>query len=276
MDNKLATLERDNAFLTEHVIRLSKELSRYQNSNTSEESVRALLDEGLELPPDVSTVSPIFASYDMRIEELGNLIEQQGSYLDTLTERSQELLSENEALRKRAARDIEKLSRQRSSDRIQDSLVKTNSGDALTAVDKNSKQWNDLTEENDLLCEQAELLAKELERANQTISSRDKNIEQLNKQVKTKLDLIEKFECRVNQLTRDQNTYNKELNLKDEVAKRHSVKIKELEDHVVRATTEKSELISKFEDVTAEKQEYELEAEELSRKVSCIGIFNKI
>jgi len=75
-------LKRENEFLKDNVMRLSKELLIQQNSEVgSSPKIESKFDT-LELPEwmlDSSVMSPIFTSYDSRIQELASFVEQQGA-----------------------------------------------------------------------------------------------------------------------------------------------------------------------------------------------------
>jgi len=77
-------LKKENEFLKDHVMRLSKELRIQQNQQHSEAGspkIESKFDI-LELPQwmlDSSVMSPIFTSYDSRVRELASFVEQQGA-----------------------------------------------------------------------------------------------------------------------------------------------------------------------------------------------------
>ena len=138
-------------------------------------------DTGIEIPTSISdckVITPLLTSYDQRIEELSTFIERQGSVLDTLTQRSNDLLDENKNLRNRIIGDLPR----KTNDSVQECNVDS----------KKETNMLQLLSDKHLLEEQAELLAKELHASNETIASRDASISVLTEQVKNKLALIQK------------------------------------------------------------------------------------
>ena len=74
-------LKKENEFLKDYVMRLSKELLIQQNSEAGSPKIESKFDS-LELPQwmlDSSVMSPIFTSYDSRVQELASFVEQQGA-----------------------------------------------------------------------------------------------------------------------------------------------------------------------------------------------------
>lgn len=103
-ETEISSLEKENSLLKEQVIRLNNELSNYQKTagikSSSDKSQRNCIDIPDSIA-DCEAITPLFVAYDHRIDELSNFIEKQGSVLDILTQRSNDLLSENENLRNR-------------------------------------------------------------------------------------------------------------------------------------------------------------------------------
>ena len=125
-DRKIRKLERDNSFLREHATRLARELSVNQKCSGIDATKINENEHHIDFPPSMLSeeiISPLFLAYDFRIEELGSALEEQGTYLDSLTERCNLLLKENDQMRKAKALDIGKLPQMSSKPNIASSFV---------------------------------------------------------------------------------------------------------------------------------------------------------
>jgi chromosome segregation ATPase len=165
-ENDPNPLIRENKFLKDYVIRLSKELKRAQNSeNRTNRSDSVTLSSNVF---DDNMCIPLFAEYDARIEELCTFLEQQGSALDKLSALVNSLSEENLQLRKSCS-------------------------DSSKLFEKQTKESDIKHQDTEILEQQAELLALELEQANKTISDRDKSISEFSNEIADKLDCIQKL-----------------------------------------------------------------------------------
>jgi len=84
-DDNSQQYKRENAFLQDCVIRLTKELLELQKQSPPGEN-RKMIHSTIEIPPcmlDSAVMSPLFIAYDLRIEELSSFIEHQGTYYRT-------------------------------------------------------------------------------------------------------------------------------------------------------------------------------------------------
>lgn len=256
-NNRMGESEKDNRFLREHVTRLTKELSACQKICGT--NVRNVDDHGIEFPRwmlSVDSISPLFLAYDLRIEELGLFMEEQGAHLDTLTQRCDILLKENESMRKKTAISIGKVQ----APKISSEMIMTDSIDGI-----NTKKL--LVDENELLMQQSELLVKELDISNMAVSVRDKTITVLNKEIAHKLDLVKKYENKIRQLETEKSTCENELLTHIQHANKFKVEVGKLNSHVGKNEANRCDLMSQLKSIKAEKIEYENEAQELSNKV---------
>lgn len=108
------------------------------------------------------------------LEEIGNLLQEQGRCLDELTTRSNNLASENILLRERISSSIDNKSSRRR--------------EPLSSIINNKKRMNDeafqkIKDENDMLLQQADMLAKELNDAHSSIAERDSSIASLSNEL---------------------------------------------------------------------------------------------
>lgn len=241
------------SFLKDQVTRLNKELSSYQiNSNVNPPE-----NHGIELPEYITNVkqlSPLLLAYDCRIEELSAFVERQGSVLDALTQRSNDLLSENENLRSRLIPSICS-----KTDRVLDTVVHH----------KDSKsELKQLRSDKHLLEEQAELLVKELKESNQTIGSRDKSISSLSSEVSDKLKVIKRLTENITQSRKQNMDIEEELLAQAESLGRERSQRKTLEEKIKRLQNERDEMNSKVQGVAMDKQYLDKENKTLTEKVN--------
>jgi chromosome segregation ATPase len=251
-------LEKENVLLRDQVIRLNKELYRYQkNAGTTSSTSSDRHQDDNEVMKSLSeseVTSPLFTAYDQRIEELSTFIERQGSVLDLLTERSNDLLSENEHLRHRIIQGLPK----HKSDGIQESSTDI----------KKDAGINQLLSDKQLLEEQAELLVKEVQSANQTITSRDENIASLTEQVGNKLKEMQRLQKSMLQLAKHKADCEKELVTHIGHLAIQSDEIKDLKCCVDKLKKELSEQSSKAEGSDMDQQYLKGENETLTTKVN--------
>ena len=110
------------------------------------------------------------------LEEIGQLLQEQGRYLDELTTRSNNLASENILLRERISSGIDNVSSKSSRRR-----------EPLSSIINTKKRMGDefqkIKDENDMLLQQADMLAKELNDAHSSIAERDSSIASLSNEL---------------------------------------------------------------------------------------------
>lgn len=132
-------------------------------------------------PPPPSPSSDV---NETRIEELGELMEIQGHYLDELSNQSRRLSSENAMLREKLSQGIENLATKpkRSNSPTKSvlrSIVLNHQKKNLppaTLKEEHEKVVQTFRDENELLLQQSDLLAKELASANDQIAVMDESI----------------------------------------------------------------------------------------------------
>ena len=252
---QLSSVETDHttveeiALLKDQVIRLNKELSLYQKkagislplSNDS---------HGIEIPKsilDSKIIPPLLTAYDHRIEELSAFIERQGAVLDVLTQRSNDLLSENESLRQRIIQGLPKK--------------------ACKSIEQNDSTENQetrikhLLSDKQLLEDQAELLVKEVLSANQGILSRDTNISSY-------LKLIEGSNEKIQRLSQEKRECEKELHSCSRKLAIQTNEIKNLKRDNDSLKKDQIEISSKAEGADMDKHYFKVENGNLTAKVS--------
>ena len=145
----------------------------------------------LHLPPNdaANDDDDVVAGYERQIQDLGQLLSEQGRALDEHNNRSRRLSDENSILRDRLASTAAK-PLQSSPPPLRTTPLKNiiNSRSA-SKDDANMKQLiQRKKEETDLLIQQSELLANELADANKCLAERDETIGNLGKDLSTCLD----------------------------------------------------------------------------------------
>lgn len=179
-------LRRENDFLKDYVIRLSKELQRKSQNHSSNYKH---LDPAISLSSDVvdgQVCIPLFHAYDSRIEELCIFLDQQGSALDNLTSLVKNLSEENQQLR-------------------------TSCSDSTKIIEKSASDKEKIGGDIEILEQQAELLAVELKQANQTVSMRDKCIAELSNEISSKLECIRGLTKRNKELSNEKSEVEQKL-----------------------------------------------------------------
>ena len=169
----------------------------------------------IDLPPNShggihgsDAVSPYATTIDMyedRIDELGQMMAEQGRCLDELTARSRRLSSENNILRERLVSSSSSTSNAvaaKQSPRggslslpasmsplkhiIRNSSSQRSSADE--AITTNKRVVQKLNDDNLLLIQQAELLANELTEANRQLAERDESLASLGTKLSSSLE----------------------------------------------------------------------------------------
>ena len=218
-------------FLEDQTRRLSNELLMYQKATGMGISFNDM-EKHVDLPiwmENEQVMSPLLLAYDSRIQDLGTYMEQQGAYLDAVTERSSQVLKENEELRTRLMSKIE-------------NTVAPSDASRENAKDPSSTKYRALLEENELLRKQADLLTKELHQASKTIATRDKGIEELNDQIRCKFEAISKLGKAVNTSSKRQSFCESALSEKLQEIVRLKLSISRQSSNIETLKREKSEM----------------------------------
>lgn len=259
-DNDI-TLRKENDFLKNQVERLNKELAGFQKNDGKNLSCD---NNDIELPEwitDSQLVAPLFRAYDNRIKELSTCIEQQGSILDVLTLRSNDLLSENEKLRNKIIQDLPM--------RVNNlSTANNNKNDYVCDQAPNKGNYKQLLQDKQLLEEQANLLIRELQDTNRSILARDDNISTLTTKLADKTKTIQTLNVTVSRLTRAKYKCEEELVTRIKDIATQSNEVQNLKICIDSMKKERYEISLKVEGTNEDKQYLEVENDTLTAKVS--------
>jgi len=134
-------------------------------------------------------------SYEDRIDELGQLMAKQGRCLDELTNRSRVLSNENHMLRERLSAGViatKPAATEPTRSPLKSIINSTQKSNTDESAAKEAAKR--LKAENALLCEQADLLAKELTSTHQLVTERDESISSLGKELSLCLEMARSCE----------------------------------------------------------------------------------
>ncbi|KAL7531451.1 hypothetical protein ACHAWF_003774 [Thalassiosira exigua] len=221
----------------------------------------ARLDPGPDLGPDCETgvdndakpkapAPETIDVYEDRIDELGQLMTEQGRCLDELTVRSRRLSTENSMLRDTVMR--ERLSKPAPAPAP--SSPKRSPLRNIVNTSHESIEIMNLKEENALLSQQAVLLANELADANKLIDERDASITSLGKELSSCTE-------KARSLMMEKKTWKSDMN-------RNAKQIENLEDKAAKASSLQSETSLKAEQYLSERKELEIEVIDLGSQMS--------
>ena len=219
--------------------------SRKSKSNATQESTR---ENELEFGS---------AHASNTLEDIGALMIQQGEFLDELTNRTNSLAAENVVLRERLSSGINS-----SSSKSRASL--RNSLSTITHKNKmkGEETLQKLRNENEMLLEQADLLAKQCEDANNSIADRDSSITSLSQELskfmeKARRLTIEERERKAEMLDRAAEIDSLKLCQRQSSSQRSelSAMVEQLQSEVEHYRAEADMLVSSFSRSAAEKEE---------------------
>mmetsp|Transcript_21452 Transcript_21452/g.44857 ORF Transcript_21452/g.44857 Transcript_21452/m.44857 type:complete len:389 (-) Transcript_21452:3231-4397(-) len=218
--------------------------------------------------------------YEDRIEELGSLLQEQGRYIDELTNRSRIMSTENTVLRERMSENI--VSNKPAASSPKRSPLKNIPRANRSNKDEQAKRAQAFEEENALLIQQADLLADELTGANKLIANRDASIISLSKELsscleKTRLMIIEKKTWKTDMFQKTKEIETLEANAKRSITLRSEISQKAelylaerkgLEVEVIDLGSQMSHLASKVEDLHNQLASKRGEIEKISERSS--------
>ena len=246
-------------FLKKQTRRLSNELVHYQKSTGMGISLSDM-EKHIDLPAwmdDEQVMSPLLLAYDSRIHDLGTYMEQQGEYLDAVTERSARILKENEDLRNKFLSKIEKSA-------IESDLPTSR----IDQKETRPEECNSVVKEKELLRQQSELLAKELHEANKIIASRDKDAVELNKQIQNKFHSICDLGKAIQSTSKNKSLCEKELSCKIQEIVKLKEEISTLSSTADNLRKDWSDMKAENEVASCERSGLRRESDALVKKVN--------
>jgi chromosome segregation ATPase len=233
--------EAEVQFYKEYISRLTHELLLCQGNSDKDWS---RYEPKVELPPTLlaeKTLSPLFYSYDMRIEELRSVIEQQGTYLDLVTQRMNYLLDENQSFRNKQTDFLR---------------VPTSNQERPVTLEEERLQGD-----NQLLIQQSDLLIEELRNVNSAISDREKTINGLSLDLEKKVELITQYEKKLELSEKKLRTAEHELSKE----KRTVQTLKKQFNELLSNDSQRAALLHS---TLMENKEYEVDVTDWSQRVS--------
>ena len=189
-------------------------------------------------------------AYEHRIDELGQLLSEQGRCLDELTTSNRRISNENSELRQRLATQHSAPSTSSTRTPLKN-ILNNNKSDESKLVSK-------LKEENKLLHQQSELLAAELRDANTSLSNRDETVASLGKELSTCLETARKLLAE--KRTRDIDLFQKTKQL--ELA----------ETNLKRSTDQQSDTAQRLESCLLERTQLNEEVSDLSTQLTTLAL----
>lgn len=241
--------DTDIEFFREYISRLTHELLLCQGHGDKDLSH---YEPKVELPSwlfSEQILSPLFFAYDMRIEELRSVIEQQGTYLDLITQRMDYLLTENENFRNKQAEYLRATGFDETSNHDRNGVLKEDS----------------LHGYNELLVQQSDLLLEELNNMNSSLSEREKTINGLSSDLEKKVKLIAEYERKSELLEK------KLLGTEHELSKEKS-SVETMKLQLAELRSNGSQTAATLHSTLIENKEYELEVTEWSKRVRFLGM----
>jgi hypothetical protein len=141
--------------------------------------------------------------YEDRIEELGELMAEQGRCLDEVTNRSRRLSTENNMIREKLSKSMASKPGSSASPAMSPlknviNIAHRRGKDEITTREDVLR----FKEENSLLIQQAELLTNELTESNRLIAGRDESLASLGKEISTCLEKARSRTVRTHTLIR--------------------------------------------------------------------------
>eukprot|EP00956_Cyclotella_meneghiniana_P045502 scaffold371945_cov113-Cyclotella_meneghiniana.AAC.1 len=182
---------RDPTGTKSSLIRPPSVLAVQTVNKTPDTSARCSLDVVNANRSEDTSKDDIIDAYELRIEELGQLMVEQGRQLDEMSDRSKQLASENIMLREKVSSGLmlENLQPRNETKSPLKSII----NQRKVSANDQAKLAQKYKDENSLLQQQSELLVQELEHANNQISNLDLTVASLEKEIKTNWEQCQKL-----------------------------------------------------------------------------------
>ena len=284
--------EVSNNFWKDYVARLNHELKLYNDKYGSlqKQHNEKSSCHGIQLPNwmlSSRVMSPLFTAYDIRIEEIENLLEEQSQQLVILTDTTKELINENGKLRNdkileknMSSVDEKSINEQSKLQNINDNIINDNCD---TNEKNNRKQYYEthnsstpknernlplLDTENRLLCEQIELLTSELKSAYQELKTKHASVSQSTQNITLMSQKIMQLEQLLRRLQKEKCTCEFALVSNNNELGDCKKKLNVLNQDLERMKQSKISLNGFVEELKAERKDLQNEMDILAQKVS--------
>ena len=265
-DNRHNKLKNEIIFLKAYVTRLTNELNFYQkHTNLTKDEINCATVELPDWMISSNVMSPIFLAYDSRISQLKSITKDQEKQLDyfkinatvddtAVTDKQDFKISEG----------ISSLFNEDKKNKYEDKIDDINTYNTL------KNQLRIMKEENNLRTEEASMLANKLENAQKHMLSQDKQIEIISQDLIKKIEASQEFQDELNSLRADKINCEEELFEKVKDLMNEHDSLKKIESDMQSVNNLRSHLIAKIEELNMEKEELEIEVEQLTTRVSII------
>eukprot|EP00520_Triparma_pacifica_P009025 CAMPEP_0118658978 /NCGR_PEP_ID=MMETSP0785-20121206/14858_1 /TAXON_ID=91992 /ORGANISM="Bolidomonas pacifica, Strain CCMP 1866" /LENGTH=736 /DNA_ID=CAMNT_0006552035 /DNA_START=30 /DNA_END=2237 /DNA_ORIENTATION=- len=271
LESELAKTRKENAFLRDQTNRLTSELRSFQVQYPYGNSSGGLPPPPIDLPPwmaNENVMSPLFAAYDSRVNDLASLTEQQRMALDSFAEEIEKLVTENELLRNSQLKDLKSDMDRITLDGTSSSTsASRNPNQALHDGQDIEERFGILMEENSLMAEQNALLSKELEKSQEEIMMREQNIINLTQSMSDAAEAMQGLEGENAVLSREKKECEAQLLSKTNECLGLEEASKKAHAEMRSAVQAKNEAVMREDELRSDNKELDNECQDMSEKV---------
>ena len=253
----------DKTALKERVVGLSTELKFYQDKAGVHPPG---LDNEVGFPLLMSIedlMSPLLVAYDMRVDELGQLMEQQGGHLDALIQRVEHLLADNQNLHNQISQGIHDLIEKD----LPTNISRERGMEKQNDIVESEKKLRKIAEEKALLIQQCSLLKSELNCADKDITSRDRTLASLGHNIYDQVNGANQLRLKINVLASNKKSCEEKLSCAVSEMNACKERVDNMNKGVKVAKTQWSNLTARFEEFGMERIDMQGELKQLTKKV---------
>lgn len=261
--------EQENELLEQRINKVTKELQSYNHEDGHGAST------GTPSTDTIPTKAKVYDESSIRyFEAISKLTEEQGEQLSILTEQARRLVAENEELRRKTHL-MGRASYHNKSNNDDHLGLKSGAVNNTLLTNKDQQLPQDpslLSEENACLTEQLVLMTKEVEHQKNLLQSREQTIKTLNEQLSNFGNLHSKLQTQIHQLHQDKSLCEEQLVKKISNVQLSEESLQKVQIELSGFRARYSELEERSKDLMCEKEDLQIEAEQLSAKASsCIN-----
>jgi chromosome segregation ATPase len=269
-EQELTRLRNQGAFMERQLQRVNKELRLYQLKHpaTASRITKAEIDDQPDFPPWISSeevMSPLLSAYDARIHDLESLVASQKDEMDILTERTENLVSENERLRATHIKEIDAL------------VTQTEQGGGVGGVAMRemvgelNERINILMSENAIMADQTTALGRELDKTHEELTQRDEHTAELSNALTEAVQNVRSLEHQSAQLRMERDHLESELMAKVNALTNVESRAQDLQRALATSQGEKKSLSSQVTELrrnlSVAQRRLDAETEAMSGKV---------